>query len=457
MSTLEKNPVTPDQPLPGKLIDKLGSWSVKAQHYPVFSQTWFRYRALGFTAPLVVLGLFMVTISIFFANEKVAPPDSVKPYTMFFVLYLGIALNLLGGRWLATQVKKRQWRVRNEILGIASALIFGIGLSLIIVESAERFVGKTVNKNSPETKEKIQPLNKPSEPSEPSNLSNLSNTNEVKVGVIISDEEEHKVNIPNIALWIFLLSWWGGVLDFRAYLKQRRELEEASIQEKIDQYKSERNQAQMRLSVLASQVEPHFLFNTLSGVRAAMLSDPARGVAIIDHLVDYLRSTIPQMRSDGNLMLSSVDNQFNSVRAYLGVIHMRIPRMSFSVECPLDLMDCAVPPLMLISLVENAVKHGIEPKKGAVHIAVRASKIPVNDHADGEQLCLSVEDNGVGFGHSVSGSGIGLNNIRERLKHLYAGDASLELSMREEGGIVARILLPLTRYDEHSSKLSNGS
>lgn len=361
---------------------------------------------------------------------------------MFLVLYLGIALNLLGGRWLATQVKKRQWQKKNEMLGIASGLILGIALSLVIVESADRLVDKKMKKTSPETKEKLHELSK---------------SNEVKMGIVITAEQERDVNIANIMLWIVLLSWWGGVLDFRTYLKQRRELEEASIQEKLDQYKNERNQAQMRLSVLASQVEPHFLFNTLSGVRAAMLSDPARGVAIIDHLVDYLRSTIPQMRSDGNLMLSSVDNQFNSVRAYLGVIHMRIPRLSFSVECPPDLMDCAVPPLMLISLVENAVKHGIEPKKGVVHIAVKASKIPMNDHTDGEQLCLSVEDNGVGFGHSISGSGIGLNNIRERLKHLYAGDASLELSMRDEGGIVARILLPLTRYDEHASKLSNGS
>ena len=110
MSSLEKKPVTSDQPLPGKLIDKLGSWSVKAQHYPVFSQTWFRYRALSFTAPLGVLGLIMLTISIFVANEKVASPDSVKPYIMFLVLYLGISLNLLAGRWLATQVRKKQWQ-----------------------------------------------------------------------------------------------------------------------------------------------------------------------------------------------------------------------------------------------------------------------------------------------------------------------------------------------------------
>lgn len=436
MSNLEKDPITTDQPLPGKLIDKLGSWSVKAQYYPVFSQTWFRYRALSFAAPLGVLALIFLTISLVIANDNSNPQNVIKPYTMFVVLFFGVALNLLAGRWLATQVRKRQWQKKNEMLGIACALLLGIALSFVIIKSSDNFLDKNIKKTSPETKEKINQLNQ---------------SNEVRVGLVITDEEEHKVNVANYILWIFLLGWWGGTLDFRAYLKQRQALENASIQEKLDQYKNERNQAQMRLSVLASQVEPHFLFNTLSGVRAAMLTDPARGVVIIDHLVDYLRSTIPQMRNDGNLMATTVENQFNSVKAYLGVIHTRIPRLSFSVECPPDLLNCAVPPLMLISLVENAVKHGIEPKKGAVHISVNASRItahvPNSDSAEYEQLCLSVEDNGVGFGHSVSGSGIGLNNIRERLKYLYAGDASLELSRREEGGIAARIRLPLSRHD----------
>lgn len=444
MSNLEKNPITTDQPLPGKLIDKLGSWSVKAQYYPVFSQTWFRYRALSFAAPLGVLALIFLTISLVIANDNSSPQNVIKPYTMFIVLFFGVAFNLLAGRWLATQVKKRQWQKKSELFGIATALLFGIALSFVIIKSADNFLDKNIKKTSPETKEKINQLNQ---------------SNEVRVGLVITDEEEHKINIANYILWIFLLGWWGGALDFRAYLKQRQALENASIQEKLDQYKNERNQAQMRLSVLASQVEPHFLFNTLSGVRAAMLSDPARGVVIIDHLVDYLRSTIPQMRNDGNLMATTVENQFHSVKAYLGVIHTRIPRLSFSVECPPELLNCAVPPLMLISLVENAVKHGIEPKKGAVHISVKASKItthvPNSDSVEHEQLCLSVEDNGVGFGHSVSGSGIGLNNIRERLKYLYAGDASLELSMREEGGIAARIRLPLNHYDEQASDLND--
>ncbi|WP_183738978.1 MULTISPECIES: sensor histidine kinase [unclassified Janthinobacterium] len=153
----------------------------------------------------------------------------------------------------------------------------------------------------------------------------------------------------------------------------------------------------MRLSLLASQVEPHFLFNTLYGVRA-----------------------------------------------YLGVIHSRLPRLAFRVDCADDLRHCAIPPLMLISLVENAVTHGIEPKKGAVEIVVNVAR---RQSEGQQQLLLTVADDGVGFGGSTggntSGSGIGLSNIRERLQHLYGGQASLSLTTRDGGGLQAGIVLPL--------------
>lgn len=434
MSNFEK-PAKPvpiaDQPLPGKMIDKLGSWAIKAQQYPIFSQTWFRYRALSFALPIGVLGFILVVLSLLIANDKSAQAETVKPYSMFCVIFIGIALNLLLGRWLATLVKRRQWQARTETAGIAITLLLGLVISFGLINSADQFLDKKIKKTSPETRQKID---------------NLVKSDEVKVGLIITDEEQRKSHLFNYIFWILLLSWWGGALDFRAYLRQSKAMEEALLQEQLEQYKTERNQAQMRLSVLASQVEPHFLFNTLSGVRAAMLSDPARGVAIIDHLVDYLRSTIPQMRSDGNLMLTTVRNQFDSVNAYLNVIHTRIPRLSFSVTCPPELEACAVPPLMLISLVENAVKHGIELKKGQVEIHVTASRFEAQH---GVQLCLSVADNGVGFGSSSSGSGIGLSNIRERLRQLYGSDASLELSIREQGGIEARILLPLSVHDDN--------
>jgi LytS/YehU family sensor histidine kinase len=196
----------------------------------------------------------------------------------------------------------------------------------------------------------------------------------------------------------------------------------------------------MQLSILASQVEPHFLFNTLSGVRSAMLSDPARGIVIIDHLVDYLRATIPQLRFDRARTFVSLGSQLAAAQAYLGVIQARLPRLAIRIECPDELRQVAIPPLMLISLVENAVKHGIELKKGPglIQIAAVRRKTERSD-----ELEVTVADNGCGFGETTTGSGIGLANIRERLRHLYGGEATLSLRAGEAGGVVASIVLPV--------------
>jgi LytS/YehU family sensor histidine kinase len=125
----------------------------------------------------------------------------------------------------------------------------------------------------------------------------------------------------------------------------------------------------------------------------------------------------------------------------------RIPRLSFSVES--QIADAAVPPLMLISLVENAIKHGIEPKVGAAHIAVKVSVIETQETQETPEprmLEMRVEDDGVGFGGHNSGSGIGLANIHQRLAAMYGERASLLLKARPEGGVAAIITIPLEQY-----------
>ena len=448
-----------EQPLPGTIITKLASWSVKAQHYPIFSQTWFKYRALGFALPMGVVGLILAGISLLIALEPRVTGGEIKPHLMFLVMYIGLLVTLLLGRWFACLVRRRQLPEKQEKLAIATVLCIGIAIGFGITRSADYFLNEEAKQiretrqltssekassaplSSSETK--YQAIN----PSTENVKKDVATERKTSIGVFVEDDKENtpkrKESLANTIIWFVLVVWWGGVFDFISYLKQGRVIQAALMQEKLERYKRERNQAQMRLSVLASQVEPHFLFNTLSGVRAAMLSDPARGVVIIDHLVDYLRSTIPQMRTDGSLKHTTLSNQFASVKAYLGVIHTRIPRLQFRVESDAKLADCVVPPLMLISLVENAVKHGIEPKKGPVEIIVSAKQFSENGR---DYLRMSVADNGVGFGGTTSGTGIGLTNIRERLKQLYGDEARLELAMREPDGIEASIVLPLS-YD----------
>jgi sensor histidine kinase YesM len=125
------------------------------------------------------------------------------------------------------------------------------------------------------------------------------------------------------------------------------------------------------------------------------------------------------------------------VRAYLGLMVARMPRLSFSIDVPAALQGLPCPPLMLVSLVENAVKHGAEPKVGPVHVALSAAL-----DAEG-RLRVVVDDDGAGFGASAGGSGIGLANIRERLEQMHGGRAALSLSARPEGGVRAVLTLPI--------------
>jgi hypothetical protein len=236
---------------------------------------------------------------------------------------------------------------------------------------------------------------------------------------------------------IFCIS---GGLDLILFFRRRREWEEMARQKALAEAIAARSEAEQKLSILAAQIEPHFLFNTLAGVRAAVVSDPTRAVVIIDHLVDYLRASIPRLRCDGALVVSTVADQLEIVRAYLGIMSARIPRLSFAIVCPNELLNAPMPPLMLISLAENAVKHGIEPKVGPGCITVR---IDCQSPDGGAMLIVTVDDDGVGFGGKTAGNGIGLVNIRERLKAIYGNDASLLLTEREDGGMRASLQILL--------------
>ncbi|MBY0573911.1 MAG: histidine kinase [Undibacterium sp.] len=434
--TSQLDPV--DQALPLTVSSKSSSWANKAQHYPIFSPTWLRYRLLGFIVPMILLAVFLAITSIVLVEQEGWKGGARE----LFVVWLGVLILLSLGRYLAMLIYTKAWSERRQMLALISAIILGIAVSYLFFKYTDgfedlrkaRIAKKQLEKNTVTTdfqaglKLGMDSANK-----------QLGTSIQIEPGSKAT-ESLSEGTLSKVLNGFFLI-WLGGAFDFIAYLRQTRAIKEAQLREKLDRYQKQRNEAEMRLSVLASQVEPHFLFNTLTGVRAAMLSDPARGVVIIDHLVDYLRSTIPQMRSDGTCVQTQLQQQLDSVRAYLGVICTRIPRLVVQIECANELLGCSVPPLMLISLVENAVKHGIELKKGNVEIRVIAEKI---DDKEEEKLRISVIDNGLGFGQTSSGSGIGLTNIRERLKQLYGEQAALSLHAREEGGVRASITLPLS-------------
>lgn len=239
---------------------------------------------------------------------------------------------------------------------------------------------------------------------------------------------------------LLLSCWLGGLFDLAAFLRQRGKLVDVLQREELQRAQVARNTAEMRLSVLTAQVEPHFLFNTLASVRSAISSDPQRATQIVDHMVSFLRSTIPQMRNDAGSASVTLASQLDSARAYLALMHERIARLQFSIEAEPGLEKASMPPLMLISLVENAVKHGVEPKIGAARICVSARRIEAQEPL----LEVCVSDDGVGFGDTASGGGIGLANIQERLRSYYGQRASLTLKALPDGGVAAILRLPLS-------------
>ena len=197
-----------------------------------------------------------------------------------------------------------------------------------------------------------------------------------------------------------------------------------------------RQLTEARLQALQAQVEPHFLYNTLANVQALIEVDPPAAGVMVGHLIDYLRAALPKMRESTSTVAQEVD----LARAYLNILQMRMgDRLHFDIVVEPAAASCALPPLMLPSLVENAIKHGLEPLRQGGHITLFA-------RVENGLLLIGVNDNGRGLQTQTSAvaGGVGLDNIRERLLAMYGGLGSLTLEENPQGGVCARIALPLT-------------
>src|SRR5437773_7226060 len=187
-----------------------------------------------------------------------------------------------------------------------------------------------------------------------------------------------------------------------------------------------------RMEALQAQIEPHFLFNTLASIDQLIQTDPPRASRMQQSLIRYLRSAMPQMREGSR---PSLGQQVKLCSAFLEIMSVRMEgRLQPVVSVPEGLKSAVFPSMMLQTLVENAIKHGLEPKAEGGRLEISAEII------DG-QLAVHVQDNGVGFMPKAEG-GVGLANVRERLKALYDGGAELIISVPPGGGTCATIKVP---------------
>ena len=187
-----------------------------------------------------------------------------------------------------------------------------------------------------------------------------------------------------------------------------------------------------KLSALQAQIEPHFLYNTLANAQSLTRSDPARADIMLGHLITYLRAGLQSTQE----AQSTLGREIERARAYLEILKIRMgDRLRVTFQLAESLAAIPFPPMMLQTLVENAIKHGLEPKPGNGTIA-----ISVTQSAYGLQV--TVADNGIGFSEGTAGTGIGLKNIRERLQLIYRESASLLLTPNVPAGVRATITLP---------------
>lgn len=189
-----------------------------------------------------------------------------------------------------------------------------------------------------------------------------------------------------------------------------------------------------RLALLRSQIEPHFLFNTLANVRTLAHSDRCAAVEMLDNLMRYLDAALPKLHRDE----CPLGEEMQMIDAYLGIYRMRMGvRLSYEVSFPPELASIRVPTMMLLTLVENALKHGINPTLEGGFIRVSAAR-------SGRSLLLKVADSGQGITvTNAHGTGTGLSNIRLRLMTQFGEAAALTLAHAEPRGVVAAISLPI--------------
>lgn len=244
----------------------------------------------------------------------------------------------------------------------------------------------------------------------------------------------------------------GVVISSYFYLQGKSK----TLQRRMKAAESQATEAQLRL--LLTQLEPHMLFNTLANLRVLVGIDPERAQHMLDHLIAYLRATLSASRATEH----GLQAEFDRLRDYLALMEVRMgTRLSYSLELPDELRQASVPPLLLQPLVENSIRHGLEPKVEGGRITVQAQVLPVANGGPA-QLQITVSDTGVGLRSDAPtptltknptpdlGRGFGLTQVRERLRTLYGPQASLSLQHGPGGGTVVQL-----RYALHHLPESN--
>lgn len=249
----------------------------------------------------------------------------------------------------------------------------------------------------------------------------------------IEDDSRRNISMPQLVvlLIIFML-----IVRMLSKSKLKAEAKAAVALDVAERETLSRQLAEARLQAMQAQVEPHFLFNTLAAVEHLIETDPPRAAQMQRNLIGYLRSVLPNFRKPD----STLGRETEICAHYLDILKMRMEdRLHIDIVIPEHLKDARLPPMMLQSLVENAIKHGLEPKPEGGTLYLRAVE------SDG-QLAITVIDTGMGYDERAKPvGGLGLSNIRERLSAMFGARGRLVITPNLPHGTQVRIELPYER------------
>ena len=223
------------------------------------------------------------------------------------------------------------------------------------------------------------------------------------------------------------LSVFAGRSFFGSEWEQKK-IDEIMARENLKVVSSEKQLVQAQMRMLQAQIEPHFLFNTLANIQTLIPRAPDKASLMLDNFIAYLRQSLTASRSQEGTVKQEVD----LLRNYLELLKIRMgDRLQFELEIEPELQSAPLPPMLLQPIVENAIKHGLEPK-------VEGGRVRVSARRSGESMVLTVADNGLGFSDHAdsSGAGVGLTNLRERLAVLYDGQATLTVAEAAPGTVI---------------------
>ncbi len=390
-------------PLPSEIVAHASGPFAGYRRYPVFSAPWLKSRCALFIPLTACMGAMEATlIGLELQDTRLGWETAAVSIPIWIVI--GSA-----GPTLATIARHR---LPPAKITVALAILLGIILSYCGQLLAELYSRTTV---MPRFMAFVPGLKSSSWP-QPSVLFMLTTR----------------------SFQFVIFNLLGGGVALLAFYREQRWWQFAQHARELAAANQKRVEADLRLMVLQAQVEPHFLFNTLASVHSLIRQDPNRAEATLEALVDHLRVTLPKLRTEVGAH-SSLAEQLEVCRSYLTVMKVRMgSRFSFVIDVDPVLQKHPYPPLLLISLVENAIKHGIERTTGDGQITVNAS---IETRTDAPQLAVNVVDTGAGL-RTTAAMGTGLANIRDQLSTRFGPQGSLSLQDRTAGGVIATIRIP---------------